>query len=160
TDTSASAACIAAMNASQPGRKSLASALVVLASGNRATHCAPLSSFWEAGMMTPLTAIKARQPPSLSHPQRSRHANSSSLAAARARYATHEERHNPGVVSVLFREEFHHARTGIQGWADIAGDRRFEQCAAGDGPGGAEAEGLPRLFDRTHGHGHGRASLA
>src|SRR5690242_14554755 len=54
TDTSASAAFIAAMNASQLGRKSLASALVVLASGNRATHCAPLSSFCEGGMIDPI----------------------------------------------------------------------------------------------------------
>jgi hypothetical protein len=45
------AARIAAMNASHPGRKSLASALVAPASGNRATQMAPLGSLTAAGMV-------------------------------------------------------------------------------------------------------------
>src|SRR4051812_14703430 len=51
TVTLAPAAFIAAINASQPGRKSFASPLVAPPSGNRATHCTPLNSFGAEGMI-------------------------------------------------------------------------------------------------------------
>jgi hypothetical protein len=50
---SAPAAFIAAIKASQPERKSLESVAVVPASGNRATHCAPLDSFAAGAIIKP-----------------------------------------------------------------------------------------------------------
>src|SRR5262245_5469573 len=77
-----------------------------------------------------------------------------------ARYDEYEKPHNLGVVAGFFQRGIHHAGTGIEGWTDIADNRRFEQRFAGDGSGGAEAERLSWLHDRAKGPGYGRAPLA